>query len=460
MRTGLAATALAATLMGCGDHVAARPMSTMAGPAGGTAPPLPAVGEPFPGTLPASFSGDLPCADCPGIRHIVELHPDNVFVYRMTYLGRGEDGKGRSIDDIGRWTISDDGRVLTLHGDREARALFAVTDGRALRKLDLEGREIESSLNYDLVRAARFEPIEAQRLMRGMYSYMADAGLFSECSTGWRLPVAMEADNVTLERGYRAAQRAPGEPVLVTLEGRIAMRPPMEGAGLQRSLVPVRFVKALPGETCQEAGGGTPMNSLSGTGWRLVSATPGVPAPGDVSRITLKFSDTRLSASSGCNTGTGAYTVEADRLVAPMFATTRKACLGPLEQWEPAFFRVLSSKPTIARDGDSLVLGSAEGEMRFRSMPVPSAAAVQKFIYVAAQRAPCTGVAGTSCLQIRERETDPWRLHHGEIVGFTHQPGIEYRLRILEDEVRNPSSDASSTRWFLDLVVEQRVVKP
>ena len=54
---------------------------------------------------------------------------------------------------------------------------------------------------------------------------------------------------------------------------------------------------------------------------------------------------------------------------------------------------------------------------------------------------------------------EPWRLHDGEIVGFTPEPGVEYRLRILEDTVEHPPADGSSKRWFLDLVVNQRVVR-
>src|SRR5262245_27146713 len=34
------------------------------------------------GTLPASFIGELPCADCPGIRYHVNLFPDRVFFLR------------------------------------------------------------------------------------------------------------------------------------------------------------------------------------------------------------------------------------------------------------------------------------------------------------------------------------------------------------------------------------------
>ena len=55
------------------------------------------------GALPASFSGELPCADCPGIRYALNLFPDKSFFLGTTYSGRGE---GKPVDDIGRWNLS------------------------------------------------------------------------------------------------------------------------------------------------------------------------------------------------------------------------------------------------------------------------------------------------------------------------------------------------------------------
>ena len=94
--------------------------------------------------------------------------------------------------------------------------------------------------------------------MRGMYAYMADAGRFAECLTGWQLPVAMEFDNVALERGYAQVRREPGAPVLVEIEGRIALRPSMEeGAAPLRALVPIRFNRAWPDAACAAASAGS-----------------------------------------------------------------------------------------------------------------------------------------------------------------------------------------------------------
>jgi copper homeostasis protein (lipoprotein) len=205
---------------------------------------------PLPG-LPAQFAGELPCADCPGIWHVLDIYPDGTFAYRLTFHGRGDDGAGESHDDIGRWALQ--GSKLALRGGREAPVFFALRGAEAIDKLDLEGNPIESALNYTLTRSSEFEPMEPELHMRGMYRYMADAALFEECITGWRLPVSMEGDNLALERGYAEARTSPGDAVLVSLTGRIAQRRAMEGDGTVRSLVPVRFVNAWPGQTCSPA---------------------------------------------------------------------------------------------------------------------------------------------------------------------------------------------------------------
>ena len=215
------------------------------------------------GELPATFTGDLPCADCPGIRYQLDLFPDGAFYLRQTYLGRGPDA---AFDLIGGFLIAADGRTLALHGDREAPLQFGIAAPDGLRQLDLEGRPIVSELNYDLIRAASFSPIEPHLELRGMYRYMADAGLFTECLTRRRLPVVMEAGNAALERAYLEARRQPGEELLVNLEGRIELRPKVEGAGQVPMLVPLRLIGVWPGETCGARFNTAP---LVNTYWKL-----------------------------------------------------------------------------------------------------------------------------------------------------------------------------------------------
>jgi copper homeostasis protein (lipoprotein) len=86
--------------------------------------------------------------------------------------------------------------------------------------------------------------------LKGMFTYMADAGLFTDCVTDERLPVAMERDYPSLERAYLELVPGAGEPLLVTLEGRVEMRPAMEGAGDVEMVIVDKFHRARPGEEC------------------------------------------------------------------------------------------------------------------------------------------------------------------------------------------------------------------
>ena len=98
-------------------------------------------------------------------------------------------------------------------------------------------------------------PVEAGEMffedqMRGLFTYMADAALFEDCVSGHRSPVAMEAGYLELERAYLELRREPGAPLLVTIQGSIEPRPPMEGDGEIDTVVVKRFEAAFPGEDC------------------------------------------------------------------------------------------------------------------------------------------------------------------------------------------------------------------
>jgi copper homeostasis protein (lipoprotein) len=107
--------------------------------------------------LPATFVGNIPCADCPGIRYQVNLLPEHTFVSRMIYLGRKTE-----FSDHGSWQIAEGGRMLVLSGERGAHTQFALLNANTLRMLDADGHEINSKSNYDFRRSPTFKPIESQ----------------------------------------------------------------------------------------------------------------------------------------------------------------------------------------------------------------------------------------------------------------------------------------------------------
>ena len=321
------------------------------GPATGGAGPL--------GSLPATFAGDLPCADCQGIRHQLELFPDHAFFLRMTYLGKGDDA---SFDDIGGWAVRSDRRTVVLHGGREAPLKFAIKDANTLRKLDLEGREIASSLNYDLKRTEGLQPLEPRLLMRGMYKYFADAGRFTECLTRKNWPVAMEQDNAALESAYSKARRQPGEELLVNLEGRVAMRPKMEGEGQQATLVVERFMGVWPGETC---GARFATEPLENTYWKLTrlgETAVTVAAQQREPHFILNPQARRVGGSGGCNRLTGSYELNGDKLTFGQMAGTLMACPEGMDT-EKAFLEALGQVNKWKIAGQHLELFDAAGKL-------------------------------------------------------------------------------------------------
>jgi hypothetical protein len=209
------------------------------------------------GPLPASWRGDLPGAGGT-TRWQVDLASDGTFQLRQSALSQAKQRQTElnSQDDIGRWRLEPGSNRLLLQGGREAPVVLQPLDnGAALRKLDLEGQPLTTGGNNRLQRLTAAEPIEPRLHLAGMFRYMADAASIRLCATGANLPVAMEGDYLQLERAYLAARPAdaPGEPMLVNLEGMISNRPSAEpGRGLVRTLVVERFVALHPGQNCPE----------------------------------------------------------------------------------------------------------------------------------------------------------------------------------------------------------------
>ncbi len=305
------------------------------------------------------------------------LHPNEIFFLRQTYLGT-VDGE-RSFPDWGRFALSGDGPVLVLYGGRESGRKFAIKSANEIRMLDKLGGEIDSELDYSLARLAALDPFEDRLRLRGMYSYMADAGLFTECLTGKRFPVVQEGDNAALERAYAKERIEPGEPILVAVEGRFAMRPGMagmEGSGDQVVVLVDRFERADPGVNC---GGDRMDEPLFDTHWKLTELDAvAVPELSDEREphLVLTSEENRASGSSGCNRFTGAYQIEGEAPSgsAPLglrvlrfgpLASTRRMCLEGMDI-ETRFLRALAQTAQCRVTGDVLELLSQESRVLAR----------------------------------------------------------------------------------------------
>ena len=308
------------------------------------------------GELPASFAGQLPCADCPGIRYRVDLFPDQVFFRLMEYLDRNA-----GFDDIGTWAISPDGATLLLSAGRDTPARFAIKDTATLALLGADGNEIPSNITHELKRASGFGPLEPKLVMRGSYQYLADAGLFTECSTRRRMPVAQEQDNAALEAAYVKARRHAGEEIPAHIEGRIALRPKVDGDGLQPTVIVERFIELAPGETCGSQHGTA---DLVNTLWRLTRLGDQPVIPVDNQRaasLVLRSEGNKLTGSDGCNRLMGGYQIDGESLSFGKVASTRMACPPPAMETARAFTRALEQTKAYTITGEHLELLGADG---------------------------------------------------------------------------------------------------
>lgn len=365
MRTTAILLACMAMVTGCEKPPAQSPAAAPAAATQTTA---------LPDALPALYSGVLPCADCPGIRYELDLRSPSIYFARMTYLERAG-----TFDEIGEWSLTPDGKQLVLRGDREAPEMFAVRDDNTLRKLDREGKEIASGLNYDITRQASYTPLEPSLQLRGEYRQLADAAILEECLTGLKLEIAPEADHAALEAAYAKTRTEPGQRVLVNIEGRIVRRPAMAGgqpgdapgdpAGDTPgyTLIVDKTGRFWPNESCGARG---VTHDLEGTRWALLRLGDEVVPAGDNRRepfFVLEPGEHRVSGTGGCNRLIGSYELDGTRLTFKQLALTRMAC--PDVKYESAFASALENTATWKISGAHLELSDAAGTMlaRFES---------------------------------------------------------------------------------------------
>lgn len=319
--------------------------------------------------LPASYAGDLPCADCAALRYRLNLHADRTYVLSSEYVGRSK----VPFYDIGRWAVSDEGNTLQLQGGRDAKTMFNVVDGRTLTLLAQDGSVIVSPHNHSLQRAARYEAMQPRLKLRGMLRTTTDGPVFAECISGQRWPIASDGDFAALQAESRKLRRSPDDELLVEVDGRITEVPRAEGQGTSpmRTLIVERFIGATPRETCGPPGA---TSTLLDTHWVLTQLN-GQPITLAANQrepsLVLHTAQARVAGYSGCNRLAGQFTLKDSRLSFGSLAGTMMACAegGELEQ---QFLEALPQVVSYTITGVHLELKNAKGAAlaRFEARPL------------------------------------------------------------------------------------------
>ena len=313
-------------------------------------------------------------------RERIELPPSAVFEATLEDISRADApapvlGRAR-VENPGkppiRFRIDYDPAVVDARHRYSVRARVTV-GGRLLFTTDTVHPVLgpDSAMSVELLlkrvgapastAAAPSVAAATGRRFHGAYMYMADAGLFTICATGQKLPVAQEGDNAALEAAYLQARSSPGASVLAAIEGRIEMREPMEGPP-RPTLVIDRFVEILPGDGCEVLVGTA---SLENTYWKLASLRGRPVSPVEGQRephLVLQPAEKRVAGSSGCNRLMGSYTLDGKRLTFGQMAGTMMACPQGMEI-ERAFLDTLSKVDGWRIDSQRLELLDARGDV-------------------------------------------------------------------------------------------------
>jgi uncharacterized lipoprotein YbaY/heat shock protein HslJ/uncharacterized lipoprotein NlpE involved in copper resistance len=308
--------------------------------------------------LPASFDGNLPCADCEGIRYRLNLWPDQVFHLRRMWIG-----KNARRDAIGRWSVDPDQAVLVLRGaDEELRFRIAGPDelvllARGDGTTPPAGPDAEvGDTGHPLKAAPALEPFEPHLPLRGMLTWNGDAARFTDCLTGRDYPLVKDGDYDALEHAYLAAGAEPGGPIMASFDGGIVQQPKTDSAGTQPEVLVERFVGVWPSETCERAVGAA---TLTNTYWKILRLGGVEVATGEGRRepnLILRQGDGQFTATVGCAQIGGSYALNAERLEFAADPLPAMPCPAPLDEWEDQLARVLKAAVGWRIDGQTLEL--------------------------------------------------------------------------------------------------------
>lgn len=304
--------------------------------------------------LPATYGGDLPCADCSRIRFRLNLWPDHVFNLRRDWLP-GD----REQDALGRWWIDTAVDRLVLW-DGEDKLEFAIAPGR-LRLVDRDGGTAAAPERFELTGAPGITSMAIRVPMRGMVSFLADHAQITECLTGRVYPLSADGEFPTLEAAYLAAGVAQGTPLMASFQGRVLEAGDSKDGEKGPLVVVNRFTGVWPEETCEQA---MSNRSLTNTYWRIARlgktdiATQGQERE---PHLVLKEGENRFVATVGCNQLFGQFERDGDKLAFKNPASTMMACRPPLDAWERMLTGALAATRGWRVNGQALELLDSQG---------------------------------------------------------------------------------------------------
>ena len=200
-----------------------------------------------------TWRGDLPCADCAGIRTTLRLAPDGTYQREAAYLGTN--GGGDTVDaDVGTWQREASSGRITLTSSNDAPPFFATEPDGSLSQLDVDGQRANAALSYRLAPLVSPAALTHPARLTIAFRYRADAAQATECRSGLTRPVAMTT------AAYRALARAATEratseaPLRARVRAHLDTLPIGDGDARVAAWVVDSLLGVTPDEQCASPG--------------------------------------------------------------------------------------------------------------------------------------------------------------------------------------------------------------
>lgn len=188
-------------------------------------------------SLPGVYTGVFPCEGCPGITATLWLRNDGRFFFRQRYPA-GDDREPMDAYNLGRWNLTVENEAIELRGAGPRRTFIRADRDTLLMLTD-------SDLEHRLSRSHTKTDFSATIRLGGTIRMRGETVSFTECLTGFVVPVSRGGDFVRFRHQYRSAGKR-SEPTYVELEGRFSW----SGDGTPKSLTIERFVTVKADASC------------------------------------------------------------------------------------------------------------------------------------------------------------------------------------------------------------------
>ena len=176
-----------------------------------------------------------------------------------------------------------------------------------------------------------------------------------------RLKYAGDYGATIIDAEHGGERRSGSTRRYVSKDLRVTIEPGPCSDGMSDRRYADKVTLSVRGQTLSGCGGAIlPVESLAGTNWKIVAidGRPAIEKP----EAVMRFTDTGVSGSTGCNRFSGTFTATGDAIAFGPLALTRMACVDPAMAQEQAVVAILGARVAVDYDdAGRMILTGANG---------------------------------------------------------------------------------------------------